>query len=278
MKSKTTSSLIISTYNWPEALELVLNSVLAQSIFPNEIIIADDGSTIETKNLITFYQSKLQIPLIHIYHQDTGFRLSEIRNKAIKRSTADYIIQIDGDVILHKYFIKDHLKIAKENYFVRGSRIKMTEDLSKKIFKNKTTKISLFNKGIKNRANGIRFPFLTRLLMYKKEDKFKMLGCNMAFWRKDVLRINGYDNNLQGWGFEDSELAARLINSNIRKRVMKNMGIVYHINHKERNPESSNSNYNVLQKTINSKRQIAKNGINNYLNNEEAEIPIITPS
>jgi glycosyltransferase involved in cell wall biosynthesis len=266
MKAKTTSSLIISTYNWPEALELVLKSILTQSVFPNEIIIADDGSTIETKNMITFYQSKFQIPLIHVYHEDAGFRLSEIRNKAIKKSTGDYIIQIDGDVILHKYFIEDHLKIAKENCFVRGSRTKMNKNLSKKILENKTTKISLFTKGIKNRGNGIRFPFLTKLLIYKKEDKLKMLGCNMAFWRKDVFKINGYDNNLQGWGYEDSELAARLINCNLKKRVMKNMGIVYHIYHKERNTDSANSNCNVLEKTVNSNLKMAKNGINNFLN------------
>lgn len=264
MKVKTTCSLIISTYNWSEALELVLESVFKQSVFPNEIIIADDGSTIETKNIITFYQTKFKIPLIHIHHEDNGFRLSEIRNKAIKKSTGDYIIQIDGDVILHKYFINDHLKIAKENFFVRGSRTKMNEDLAKKILKNKNIKISLFSKGIKNRGNGIRFPFLTKILIYKKEDKLKMLGCNMAFWRKDVLRINGYDNNLQGWGYEDSELAARLINCNIKKRVMKNMGIVYHIFHKERVNDSVNSNYEVLQNSVNSNLKITKNGINNF--------------
>jgi glycosyltransferase involved in cell wall biosynthesis len=264
MKEKTTSSLIISTYNWPEALELVLKSALTQSVFPKEIVIADDGSTIETKDMITFYQSKFQIPLIHVFHEDKGFRLSEIRNKAIKISSGDYIIQIDGDVILHKHFIKDHLKIAKENCFVRGSRIKMEENLSKKILANKTIKISLFSKGIKNRGNGIRFPFLTKLLIYKKEDKLKMLGCNMAFWRKDVYRVNGYDNNLQGWGYEDSELAARLINCNLKKRVMKNMGIVYHIYHKERNTDSANSNYNILEKAVNSKLKMTKNGINNF--------------
>lgn len=268
MKAKITSSLIISTYNWPEALELVLKSILTQYVFPNEIIIADDGSTIETKNMITFYQSKFQIPLIHVYQEDTGFRLSEIRNKAIKKSTGDYIIQIDGDVILHKNFIEDHLKIAKENCFVRGSRVKMDENLSKKILANKTAKISLLTKGIKNRGNGIRFPFLTKLLIYKKEDKLKMLGCNMAFWRKDVFKINGYDNNLQGWGYEDSELAARLINCNLKKRVMKNMGIVHHIYHKERNTDSANSNYTILEKTVNSNLKIAENGINNFLTHD----------
>ncbi len=268
MKAKITSSLIISTYNWPEALELVLKSILTQYVFPNEIIIADDGSTIETKNMITFYQSKFKIPLIHVYQEDTGFRLSEIRNKAIKKSTGDYIIQIDGDVILHKNFIEDHLKIAKENCFVRGSRVKMDENLSKKILANKTAKISLLTKGIKNRGNGIRFPFLTKLLIYKKEDKLKMLGCNMAFWRKDVFKINGYDNNLQGWGYEDSELAARLINCNLKKRVMKNMGIVHHIYHKERNTDSANSNYTILEKTVNSNLKIAENGINNFLTHD----------
>jgi glycosyltransferase involved in cell wall biosynthesis len=272
MKEKITSTLIISTYNWSSALELVLKSILTQTVFPTEIIVADDGSTIETKNLINCYQSKFKVPLIHVYHEDIGFRLSEIRNKALKQSIGDYIIQIDGDVILHAYFIEDHLKIAKKNYFVRGSRIKMNETLSIKCLANKTTKISFFSAGIKNRTNGLRLPLLTKLLLYKREDKLKMLGCNMAFWRKDIFKINGYNNNLKGWGYEDSELAARLINCNLEKRVMKNMGIVYHIYHEERCRERSNSNFTILQETVRCKIKIAINGINNFMDSQH-EVP-----
>src|SRR3546814_319958 len=115
MKTKNSiadCSLIVSTYNWPEALTCCLNSIAAQTVLPTEIIIADDGSTEETKNATVDWSKRTHIPLIHVWHADQGFRLSEIRNKAIQRAAHPYIIQIDGDIILDSNFIEDHLKSA----------------------------------------------------------------------------------------------------------------------------------------------------------------------
>ena len=98
-----TISLIISTYNWPEALSRCLDSVMSQTVQPTEIIIADDGSTIETKHVIDDYSRRSVVPIVHVWHEDDGFRLSMIRNKAIVRAKGEYIIQIDGDVVLEKH-------------------------------------------------------------------------------------------------------------------------------------------------------------------------------
>jgi len=102
-------SLVISTYNWPEALELVLKSVLKQELMPNEVIIADDGSSISTKKLITKFKDLFTVPLIHVWHEDNGFQKATILNKAIAESSGDYIVQVDGDCIIHHKFIKDHV-------------------------------------------------------------------------------------------------------------------------------------------------------------------------
>ena len=115
-------SLIISTYNWPEALRLSLMTVLHQTQYPHEIVIADEGSTIETQNMIKELQTEYPIPIQHIWHEDKGFRKTMIMNKAVKAATGDYIIQIDGDILLHPYFIADHLEIAEPGYFIRGGR------------------------------------------------------------------------------------------------------------------------------------------------------------
>ena len=99
MKTFSKSSLIISTYNWPEALRLCLLSVLGQSVLPDEVIIADDGSTGQTADVVEAMRPLFPVKLIHVWQEDNGFQLSKIRNKAIAMSSCDYIIQVDGDLI-----------------------------------------------------------------------------------------------------------------------------------------------------------------------------------
>src|SRR6478735_11914615 len=116
-------SLLISTYNWPEALLLVLKSALSQSVLPCEILIADDGSKEETRQIIEQFQENSLIPIRHIWQEDIGFRKSKILNKAIAQTTADYIVQIDGDCIIHKDFISDHISAAQNGFYLYGSRV-----------------------------------------------------------------------------------------------------------------------------------------------------------
>ena len=104
-----TVSLIISTYNWPRALYLCLDSVMQQTVMPSEIIIADDGSGIATRDVVRHFEAVSPVPVRHIWHEDDGFRLAEIRNKAIAASRGEYVIQIDGDLILQRHFIQDHM-------------------------------------------------------------------------------------------------------------------------------------------------------------------------
>ncbi|MFM7720217.1 MAG: glycosyltransferase, partial [Sediminibacterium sp.] len=94
-------ALIIATYNWPQALQQTLRSVAHQTILPNEVLIADDGSDERTANLIQqFKEAHPTINIIHVWHEDNGFRLAAIRNKSISMAQSEYIIQIDGDIIL----------------------------------------------------------------------------------------------------------------------------------------------------------------------------------
>ena len=106
-------ALLISTYNWPQALELVLKSALNQTVLPNQILIADDGSTVETENIISKFQKNHSIAIMHIWQENNGFRRASILNKAIAASDCDYIIQTDGDCIMHQNFVEDHVSRAE---------------------------------------------------------------------------------------------------------------------------------------------------------------------
>jgi glycosyltransferase involved in cell wall biosynthesis len=264
----TTVSLIISTYNWPEALELCLKSVALQSYLPCEIIIADDGSKAETQELIQRYKSILPVEVKHVWHEDTGFKLAEIRNKAIWVSKGDYIVQVDGDLILHPHFIKDHVALATPNRFIAGSRLLLTEEFSRKILEDREIPVRatmLLNGN--NRLNALRIPILTSLLAssYKMQQPYYVKGCNMSFWRSDLIAVDGYEAAIKGWGKEDSEIAVRLINKGVKRLFIKFGGVCYHIYHAVADRSMEKDNDVILMETIESKKVQSEQGISSCL-------------
>src|SRR5690606_26129361 len=224
-----TVSLIISTYNWPEALELVLLSVSKQSRIPEHVVIADDGSDYRTADVVGKFKHFL--PIEHVWHEDNGFQKSLILNKALKTCKTDYIIEIDGDIILHKHFVKDHLAAAQKGYFVQGSRAMIGESLSKKAIHKKQLSFSCLMKGMTTRFNAIRFPLLSGIFKTDPYSSHNVKGCNLAFWLEDYVRINGYFNGFTGWGWEDYEFAERLIISGVKKKRLKCAAVGFPIFH-----------------------------------------------
>lgn len=264
---KVTTSLNISTYNWPQALRLCLLSVKAQTVLPDEVVIADDGSTDETRLLIEEFQKDFPVPIKHVWQPDEGFQLAKIRNRAIAASSYNYIIQIDGDLILHPKFVSDHISFAKKGSFVTGSRVILDKDYSASLLRQGSINVKLNDKGVRNKSNGYRIGFLRNYLArrYRKNDMLFMRGCNMAFWRADLLMVNGYNEAFSGWGREDNEVAVRLINCGIIKRVLKFAGVVFHIYHPEKPRTSLQSNDKLLNAAINNKITRCDAGLDQYL-------------
>ncbi|MFA6085092.1 glycosyltransferase family 2 protein [Mucilaginibacter sp.] len=266
-KNNITTSLIISTYNWPQALNVCLLSVKSQKVLPDEVLVADDGSTEETRLLVEHFQKDFPVPLIHVWQPDEGFQLSRIRNKAIAAASKEYIIQIDGDLILHPMFIADHSAFAKKGTFVSGSRVMLGKSYSAHILQTGKTNVSLFNKEVTNKLNGYRSAFLRGYLSerYKIDDILYLRGCNMAFWRADLIKVNGYNEEFIGWGREDNEVAVRLIYSGIAKRIIKFGGIVYHNYHPEKSRTGLSQNDIMFNKALEQKKTWCDAGLNQYL-------------
>lgn len=263
-------SLLIATYNWPKALELCLQTVSQQSVLPNEIIIADDGSKLPTTDVVKQFTANFTIPVVHVWHPDAGFQLAQIRNKAFAKAQYDYIIQIDGDLLLHPHFIADHLAIAKPNHFVSGSRVLLSEQTTQHLLAQNQLFQGIKSLGNeKNFFNGLRLPAIRNFLAdrYKQSgtNTYYVKGCNMAFWKKDLLAVNGYNEAFTGWGREDSDLAIRLINTGIKKRFLKMGGVSYHLWHKEASRDNEATNTAMMQKAIDEKHTWANKGLNQYL-------------
>ncbi len=258
-------SLLISTYNWPEALELVLMSVENQSVGPRELLIADDGSSEKTKQLIDAFAKKSQIPIKHFWHEDKGFRKSKILNKAVAGSTSDYIIQTDGDCIMHKDFVKDHLQMREHNTYLYGSRVNIKEDLLPELFAKGKIEFGFFGKGINKRTRNLRIPLLAGLYGKKQEISSKLRGCNISFWKADFIAVNGYNEEFEGWGREDSELVIRMMNNGVEGRRLRYRGIVYHIWHKVKDQSRFEQNDSLQEKTMAQGSKWCAKGIDQYL-------------
>lgn len=262
------NSLIIATYNRPDALALCIRSALQQSVVPDEIIVADDGSTASTRAIVEKLARKTAVPIQHIWQEDKGFRLSMIRNKAIAVAKGEYIIQADGDIILHRHFIRDHLRFSKENSFVRASRIYLDEAYTNLLITRGKTRVNIFNKGVTNFFSALHIPFIWPIFEsgYKNsgDERWEIHGCNMAFWKKDVVSINGYNEAFSGWGMEDKELVVRLLNSGCEKRFLKGGGIAFHLFHPVNTKERLRINEDILRRAIEEKTDWATQGLSQY--------------
>ena len=259
-------ALIITTYNWKEALECVLDSVLKQTELPDEVVIADDGSNDDTKQLIEEYKCKFPIPLIHCWQPDEGFQLSKSRNKAIAASTADYIVMIDGDMIIHRHFVADHKRAAKKGVFIQGSRVLLGERISNGILSKRVpVKLNFFSKDIKNRFNTLHLSLLCTLFSKTSNNLKRTRGCHLAFWRKDILKTNGFNEEFTGWGREDSEFTQRMLNNKINRIRLKFAAIAYHIYHNENSRNFLAANDSILNNTISKQLKYCSKGIKNYL-------------
>lgn len=268
MKDNVKISLIVSTYNRPDALSVCLDSVRFQTLMPDEIIIGDDGSKEETKKMIDKLRNEFTIPVIHVWHEDNGFRLAKMRNKSVAKATGDYIIEIDGDIMLSPHFIADHMRLAKKGYYVKGGRVNLNKKLSDAICKTERSRsVNFFTKGIESkRENSLHLTLLSLYLAprYRKNSS-AALGCNMSFWKEDFIKINGYDETFEGWGCEDYDLANRLQRSGLQKRYLKFAGIVYHLWHEDKH--MYNFENNQAYERVQNEKQVVRcdKGIDQYL-------------
>lgn len=258
-------ALLISTYNWPEALELVLKSLQAQSIKPDELLLANDGSKEETTLLIDKFIASSEIKVRHIWHEDDGFRRSAILNKTVAQSDADYIIQTDGDCILHPDFIKDHLAECKKNQYLYGSRVNIQQEYLPELWETKNINFHALSKGIKKRTRALRIPFLSSLYSANDVLSKKLRGCNLSFWRDDFVAVNGYNEAMTGWGREDSELIIRMMNKGVLGKRIRYRGIVYHIWHGTSSKSNLNVNQEIQERAQRELLVWCDNGIAKYL-------------
>jgi len=257
-------SLIVTTYNWPEALKITLYSVIRQSSFDGEIIIGDDGSGSETAKAIEEVLRPTALRWCHVRHDDVGIRQARIKNLAVKYSRYPYLIFIDHDVLLHPDFVSDHLRMSEKAVFLQGKRCFLGETQTRRMLDHGFFLPSFFSPHLKNRKNALRNLLLGRALSRKKRFQRTLRGCNLSMHREDFLRVDGYDEVFdQLWGREDSDICYRLFHNNVRIRNLWFCGLQYHLYHKITKGRERDRLDDELQRIFEEKRNKAIRGFSN---------------
>jgi len=265
----TDISVIVSTYNRPDALSACLRSLGRQTVKDFEIVVADDGSGPATRDAIGAWKPKLDVPLTHVWQEDRGFRLAEIRNRAIAASSGEYLVFLDGDCIAPARFVTAHRAIAEPGFFVAGNRALLSRALTEQILASHLEPERWsFASWTRRRARGdinrllplISLPLgpLRKRLATEWEG---VRGGNFAFYRTDLERIDGFETAFTGWGLEDSDIVIRMIRAGVRRKDGRFATGVLHLWHPEADRSRFAANKTQLAELVTSDRVRAVSGL-----------------
>ncbi len=265
-------AVIITTYNRPDALAAVLAGYQAQSNAGFELIVADDGSTGDTRRVVDEFRARAAFPVSHVWHEDQGFRAAAIRNRALAATHADYIIFSDGDCVPLPCFVARHRQLAERGWFVAGNRVLLSARFTGRVLRDcmpihqwapGSWLIAWAKRDINRWLPLVSLPAGA----WRKSAPQRWEGvktCNLAAWRDDLMRVNGLDETYSGWGLEDSDLVIRLLHAGVRHKSARFAAPVFHLWHADNDRSRLAANQHRRDALLNSQRTVAELGVNRY--------------
>ncbi|MCY3598777.1 MAG: glycosyltransferase [Gemmatimonadetes bacterium] len=265
-------AIIVSTYERPDALDAVLRSLAEQTYRRFEIVVADDGSGPDTRELVARRVEESDLKLGLVRQENRGYRLAAIRNRAAAATGQPYLVFLDGDCLVRPDYVERHARLAEPGHFVHGSRVRLDPGLSRFAIARKATAIERWSavrwlsEWLRGRVD--RFTPLLRVplgpLRRMSPRRWRgVKGCNLALWRSDLLAVNGFDEGFQGWGFEDNDLVVRLIRNGVRRKEGRYAVPVLHLWHKSRPPDPASRER--FERRLRSNAVHAEHGIDRYM-------------
>lgn len=244
------TAFVVLTYNRSSALLAVLRALAPQCGAQHEVLVADDGSTAEHVQALREGLPAFACRVRHVWHPDVGFTAARARNLAAGRSDADYVVFLDGDCVPGLRFVQMHERLAEAGHFLNGSRVLLSEQLSRLAEAGRADLAQLRTRDwLKLRAAG-DVNKLSHLVCWpgapgRTERRFRWKGirsCNFGLWRRDLEDVNGFDESFSGWGHEDADLVLRLHNRGLARKNGFCATEVFHLWHRERSRDQEDPN------------------------------------
>lgn len=265
-------AVIVTTYNRPDALAAALEGYLAQDTTDFELLVADDGSAADTRNVIENYASRAVFPVRHVWQEDRGFRAGAARNRALAQTAAEYVIFSDGDCVPPPFFVRRHVVLSEPGFFLAGNRILLSEAFTSEVLH---ARLPIHRWSTRQWLTAWRVRDVNRALplirlpdgAFRKWSARRWQGvktCNFSAWRADLVRVNGFDERYSGWGLEDSDLVIRLLHAGVRHKSARFAAPVFHLWHRENDRSELAQNQQRLDEIIASNRIAAGAGLDRY--------------
>jgi glycosyltransferase involved in cell wall biosynthesis len=255
-------SIVIAVYKNIAALELILKALEKQTYTNFEVIVAEDDNNQATREFIAEVQKNSRLTIKHVHQEeDCGFRKNKILNRSIVASEGEYLIFTDGDCVPHRNFVQAYMKVAKENNILFGRRVMLSEELTKRLYKEKNLELLSLSNLIRFGATGIKYSFNLPGLMQKR--KIGIYGCNWGLFKKQIVAVNGYDEDYVTAGVgEDADIEWRLLALGLQLFSIRFSACQYHLHHPL---NYSNTDVNIGFRMLTKKKKknniVCKNGI-----------------
>ncbi len=259
-------AVVVPTYNRPHFLRRCLDGYLHQSVFPDEVVVADDGSGEETAALVAEIAAAAPFPVRHVWHEDRGFRAAAVRNRGVAATTADYLLFTDDDCVPAPRLVADHRAAAERGCFVQGHRVLVGPEATATFGYRDLTGVrllALVARGeLGNAKHCVRLPWP---VVRRSRSLVGIRSCNLSLWRDDLLAVNGFNEAFEGWGKEDSELVVRLFHYGIARKDVRFQAAVFHLHHPEFDRGRLERNIRMLEEAQASGVARCERGVDQYL-------------
>ena len=263
------TAFIVLTYNRPDALIRVLQSLAIQCDSRHEVVVVDDGSTHSTLEALLACAPQFRCDVRHVWHPDTGFTASHSRNMGVADTLADYLVFLDGDCIPNPRFVDGHEALREAGCFVNGNRVLLSARLTNRVLSGSVNIDSAswtewffwrFQRDVNKLTHLLHLPKAP----FRRQAQFHWKGirsCNFGVWREDFVRVNGFDESFEGWGHEDADLVLRLHNAGLIRRNGYLSTEVYHLWHRENSRINESKNRELVNHRLSSGLFFAEIGL-----------------
>lgn len=261
-------SVVVLTSERPDALRLVLRGLARQRVPPHDVVVTEDGASPATRACVEEARRSLEVPLVHVTQEHRGPRMSRARNQGIALARGDYVVFLDGDMVPGRHFVADHRDFARPGSFVQGSRVLAPEALTRELLAAGRVDVPFLSRGLGRRRHLLRLPALRDSWgrPHRRRDGAK--SCNFAFWRDDLLALNGFNEGMEGWGLEDAELVQRAFHLGLWRRDLRMGAAAVHLWHPPHVLGDDNPNWAVIRE-VESRRAIrCERGLSEHLGAE----------